>query len=137
MSKEIDQIRRHPNFTPFYEKLVRQQANQLWQIVRPLMHQSTSMDWEDLRILMYEAYSLGGDMAAAPYEWRFEFPQVGVPYNTNMINKDPYVHMSEEEVERRGLVVRLGFSPAVYLRDNSEGMVRTEQITRQKVLLRS
>ncbi len=137
ISKEIRQIRERPDFPRFLDTLVRNQGNKLWAIVRPLMHHNTTRDWEDLSLLMYEAYAVAGDMAASPYEWRFDFAQVGSPYNTTMVNKDPYVRGNEDEIARRGLVVRLGFAPAIYYRDNSGGMVRTGQSTRQHVLLKS
>jgi hypothetical protein len=137
ISKEIRQIRGHPNFLVFRDNLVRNQGNKLWAIVRPMMHQTTAMDWEDLRILMFEAYSVAGDMAARPYEWRFDFADIGSLYTTSMVNRDPYVHGHDDEIVNRGLAVRLGFVPAVFLRDNSDGMVRVGQVTRQQVLLKS
>ena len=137
MSKEIQQIRANPNFPRFLDILVRNQTNKLWVIVHPLMHQSTHMDWEDLRLLMFEAYSVAGDMAAGPYEWRFDFAQIGSPYDSSsMINRDPYIRGHEDDLARRNLVVKLGFSPAVHLRDNAEGIVRTSQLTTHQVLLK-
>ena len=95
------------------------------------------MDWEDLLTLMHEAYSVAGDMAALPYEWRFDFVPVGSPYDASMINQDPYVQGNEEDLARRGFVVRLGHAPAIYYRDNSGDAVRTGRVTHHKVLLKS
>jgi hypothetical protein len=136
ISKEIRQIREHHNFPPFLDKLVQHQTNKLWAIVHPLMHQATGMDRADLRTLMDQAYSVAGDMAAAPFEWRFDFARIGSNYHTTMINRDPYIIGNEEDLAGRGLLVRLGFFPAVYLRDNSGGEVRTGQITRHHVLVK-
>lgn len=136
IGREIQQIREHPNFPHFLETLVRNQVSKLWAIVRPLMHHTTHMDWEDLRILMYEAYSVAGDMAASPYEWRFEFAQIGSNYDSRMINRDPYLRGHEDDLARRGLCVRLGFAPAVHLRDNSGGVVKTGQVMHPQVLLK-
>ncbi len=136
ISKEIRQIRENPKFPRFLDTLVKNQGNKLWAIVHPLMHHTTAMDWEDLRTLMYEAYSVAGDAAARPYEWRFDFAQIGSNYNSSMINRDPYIRGHEEELARRALVVRLGFLPAVYLRDNADGVVRAGQVTRHQVLMK-
>jgi hypothetical protein len=137
IGKEIRQIRDHPNFQRFLDTLVRNQGNKLWAIVKPLMHQTTTMDWEDLSLLMREAYTVAGDMAASPYEWRFDYAEVGTPYDTTMVNKDPYARGNDDEIARRGLVVRLGIAPAVYYRDNSGETVRIGQSARHHVLLKS
>lgn len=136
ISKEIRQMRSKPDFQRFLDTLVKNQGNRLWAIVHPLMHHTTAMDWEDLRTLMYEAYAVAGDMAASPFEWRFDFAQIGSNYNTSMINRDPYLRGHEDDLARRGLLVRLGLAPAVYLRDNTGGVVRTGQITRHQVLVK-
>jgi hypothetical protein len=136
ISKEITQIRSNPDFPPFLDTLVQTQSHKLWSIVKPLMHHTTSMDWTDLRTLMYEAYHVAGDMAATPVEWRFDFAQIGTNYHPSMRSRDPYIHGHEEDLATRGLYVRLGFIPAVYLRDSAGGVVRTEQLTRQQVLVK-
>lgn len=101
------------------------------------MHQTTTMDWEDLHTLMHEAYIVAGDMAALPFEWRFDFATIGSPYDASMVNQDPYVQGNEEELARRGYPVRLGHAPAVFYRDNSGDTARTGRVTRAKVLLKS
>lgn len=137
MSQEIRQIREHPNFPPFLRTLISNKCERLWTIVKPLMHKPTSMDWDDLKILLHEAYSVAGDMFSVPYEWRFDFATNGTTYCASMINRDPYVHGDEEELARRIMYIKLGFTPAVHFRDNTGGIVTTGQITRQQVLLKS
>lgn len=136
ISKEIRQIRAIPDFQRKLDDLVKIQAPKLWAIVKPLMHHNTAMDWEDLNTLMYEAYSVAGDMAAAPYEWRFDFAPIGSPYHTSMVNRDPYIHGHEDDLATRNLVVKLGLSPAVHLRDNTGGFSRIAQVVRHQVLVK-
>lgn len=136
LSKEIQQIRERPTFSLFLNTLVTNQCAKLWSILSPLMHVRTNMDRSDLAILMYEAYDLAGDMAAAPLEWRFEFAEIGSDYHTSMINRDPYIKEQEDDLATRGLVVKLGVLPAVYLRDSPDGVVRVQLLKRPHVLLK-
>lgn len=100
------------------------------------MHKTTPKDWEDLKTLMKQAYLVAGDMASLPYEWRFDFPRCGIPYQTTMINRDPYIHdLTDQQIANRRLPVRLGFIPAVYWRDNSNGQIKTGQLIRPQVLI--
>jgi hypothetical protein len=75
-------------------------------------------------------------MASEPYEWRYDFAPIASPYNTSMINRDPYLRGHEEDLARRNLVVRLGFRPAVYLRDNKDGVAMISQLTQHHVLVK-
>ncbi len=102
------------------------------------MHRSTEpSDWEDLRDLIYTAYCIAGEMWATPFEWRFDFAPVGLLYNTNtMVNKDPYIKGTREELARRTLFVKLGYTPTVYLRDNADGYPRIAQIALHRVLVK-
>jgi hypothetical protein len=137
ISKEIREIRSKLDFAIRLDELVKSQAAKLWAIVKPLMHQQTVRDWEDLNLLMYQAYSVASDMASAPYEWRFDFAPIGSPYDTSMINKDPFLRGPDEDVARQNVVVKLGYSPAVFLRDSKDGVVMIAQLTRHQVLVKS
>jgi len=136
ISKEIREIRSEPDFAVRLDALVKNQTAQLWLIVKPLMHQQTARDWEDLAALMYETYSIATDMASTPYEWRYDFAPIASPYNTSMINRDPYLRGREEDLVRQNVVVRLGFRPAVYLRDNKDGVPVVAQLTQHHVLVK-
>lgn len=136
ISKEIREIRSEPDFAVRLDALVKNQTAQLWLIVKPLMHQQTARDWEDLAALMYETYSIATDMASTPYEWRYDFAPIASPYNTSMINRDPYLRGREEDLVRQNVVVRLGLRPAVYLRDNKDGVPVVAQLTQHHVLVK-
>jgi hypothetical protein len=136
IGREINDIRTHPNFPPYFDTLVKKQGNDLWKIVKPLMHGKTNQDWDDLRLLMHEAYNLAGDMSCGPYEWRFNFVPVGANYHPGMVNKDPFTDGPPLELAQRRLKVRLGITPAVHLRDNTGGEVKTAELTAPMVLLK-
>ena len=139
ISIEKKQIIKKNSFLAFLETRIRSQCDKLWSILRPLMHQATARDWEDLADMMRQAYYLASDMATTPYLWRFEFAAIGARFQSPaMVSRDPYVMVaSDEELAKKGYPVRLGYVPAVILRDNEAGVVRIANITRQKVILKS
>ncbi|KAF7512632.1 hypothetical protein GJ744_000893 [Endocarpon pusillum] len=137
IAQDVQRIRAHPDFLSYFQRLVCSQATKLWAIVHPLMHYPTlPFDWEDLKSLIYTAYCISGEMWATPFEWRFDFTPVGTPYDPSMVNKDPYIKGTREELARRNLVVKLGITPAVYMRDSADGFARTAQLTSHQVLVK-
>lgn len=137
VAKDVQRIRAHPDFLNFFQRLVCSQATKLWAIVHPLMHSPTApSDWQDLLSLIYTAYCISGEMWATPFEWRFDFTPVGFPYQPSMVNRDPYIKGTWEQLARRNLVVKLGYTPAVFMRDSADGFPRHSQLTSHQVLVK-
>ena len=105
-------------FEAFFYKICKDRGNDLWAIIKPMMHQKTSKDWEDMMMLMVEAHNVAGMMLGGPYEWRFDFNNVKDPFRQrSMMCKDPFMKaISPEEKERKGAVIRLAVSPLVGFR---------------------
>lgn len=117
ISQEINSLKRHGTFRNYFDKLCRDRGNDLWGIVKPLMHQKTSQDWNDLHNLMVEAHNLALFMQNGPYEWSLNFYNVNDPFiPETMINKDPFMKQPPYELQQGGAVVRLGVSPLIGFR---------------------
>ena len=139
MASEIRDLRDNPAFASFFSTLCRTRANDLWSIVKPMMHQKTSQDWDDLLYLVVEAHNVAGAMFTGPYEWKIDFPNVNDLFQpSRMINQDPFIRgINPQELEVRGVVVRLGVSPFVSFRSSSNKMeMETTNVHMANVLIK-
>lgn len=116
--EEVGGLKNGAMFEVFFYKICKDRGNDLWAVLKPMMHQKTSKDWEDLMLLMIEAHNIAGAMLGGPYEWRFDFNNpTDVFRQRTMTCKDPFMKsIGPEEKETRGAVVRLGVSPLVGFR---------------------
>ena len=138
VANEINGLRNHPGFADFFNQLCRNRGNDLWAMVKPLMHQKTTKDWDDLFTLMQAAHKLAGAMYCGPNEWRFDFPEAGTAFRQDtMINKDRlYTGVSGAELERRGATIKLAYAPTLALRSSANGNINTCKVFMANVLLK-
>lgn len=126
-------------FKDFMREMCRDKGNQIWKLVKPMMHQKTSNDWNDMYALMTEAHKLAIDMILSANEFTFETVDIQSRFNHNaMINKDQsMMSIPAQDLVQRGAVVRLPITPKVLARgfDNG-GNINERVIYRSTVLLK-
>lgn len=138
IAAQMQVMKQKPGFGTFVDNLARSRGNELWKIVQPLMHVKTSRDWEDMHWLMNEAHNLAIMMYSGPDQYRFETPQAGQFFKSgDMVPKDPYPNIAtHEQLEARGVRVKLGISPHVIVKTSTPlGLVSESTVVRAVVLL--
>lgn len=117
----MDKLGRNPHFQSFVSNIARTRGNELWGILKPMMHHKTSRDWDDLFHLMLETHDLARMMFSGSEEYKFDFPILGQPFRAAiMIPRDPYKNVKAvEELEAERVTVRLGITPIVTVRTST------------------
>jgi hypothetical protein len=102
-------------FKEWFQQLCRSKGNELWKLVKPMMHQKTTNDWNDMYALMYGCHKLAVEMILSGKEFTFESVDIQARFNPgNMINKEgTMMGISGEDLARRGTVVKLGITPKI------------------------
>lgn len=108
-------------FKEWFQQLCRNKGNELWKLVKPMMHQKTTNDWNDMYALMYGCHKLAVEMILSGKEFTFESVDIQARFNPgNMINKEgTMMGISGEDLARRGAVVKLGITPKILARSYS------------------
>jgi len=133
-------LRQRPGFDDFFNAISRSRGNELWEIVKPMMHQKSSRDWEDLFELVQEAHKLALMMYSGAEEYKFETPTIGQRFQrATMIQRDPWTNVNPpEQLEASGATVRLGITPHVTIRsNNAAGHVRSATVLPAQVLIKT
>lgn len=126
IASQMASLNQRPDFESFVSTLARTRGNELWAIVKPMMHAKTSRDWDDLHTLVVEAHHLAKLMYSGQDQFRYEMPSVNQPFRKEaMLPKDPYPNIHTlEQLEARGTTVRLAITPHVIARTHTaEGHV--------------
>lgn len=136
---EILKLKQRPDFEQYVQTLARLRGNEIWAILKPMMHQKTSRDWEDLMQLMVEAHQAAAFMFTGAEEYRFDLPVCGALYAPQrMVTRDvfPNVKSAEQLVAERAQV-RLAITPHLTVRScDSEGHVASATVVPASVLLK-
>lgn len=119
LSEIADHVSRMTNdesFDAFFTQLCRDKGNELWKLVKPMMHQKTTNDWSDMHALMHECHRLAINMILSCHEFTYEDVDMQSRFNpATMINTDQcMMGLSGEDLVHRGAVVKLGVTPKVY-----------------------
>jgi hypothetical protein len=139
MATEVKRIKSNPNFAGFVHNLARTRGNELWGIVKPMMHNKTSRDWEDLYELMVKAHELAEMMYSGSEEYKFDFPIMGQPFRKDFMEvRDPHSRLIDPvDAERRSMQVRLGMTPLITIRQSTaDGLVKAGTVLKAIVLLK-
>ena len=148
MTTKIQALKSKPNFIDFCQQKTLDHMQKLWHLIGPLTHpqSNTTIDpltgnsqaWTDLSAIVSEAEMLALDMYSVPFEYRFEFPVVNEAFDpVTMVNSDAFVTGDPMALAASDCRVRLGITPVVRARDNSDcemGVVRVMSLG--SVLLR-
>lgn len=140
IAQQIKQLASHPKFEEFLQYVARQRSNELWAIVKPMMHQKTTRDWDDLLTLVIEAHRIAVKMFSGADEFRFEIPPVGIPFKPEkMVARDPHQGFTGDLQQERGnATVRLGITPHITVRTSTaEGHVKSSTVMSASVLVRT
>jgi len=127
-----------PDWEVKFHRLCKQRGNELWGILKPMMHIKTACDWDDLYALMIEAHQLAALMYSGAEEYQFVFPVIGTRFDkTIMASKDiAFSHFTSEELEARAAMVKLCITPQVLVRINTQaGTVNSSTLVQACVLL--
>ncbi|KAL4912805.1 hypothetical protein BDW62DRAFT_216029 [Aspergillus aurantiobrunneus] len=124
MATHVTTFSKSPNFGEFTHQKIHYHLSKLWKYIGPLGHDSTNQNgsmWIDLNTIIAEALFLAIDMYSVPLEYRFEFPEPSEPFDTStMINRDPYALGDPLVLQNSDARVRLGITPIVRVRNNSQ-----------------
>ena len=137
IGRDIETIMAIPNFNDLLYGLVQQQSSDLYDLIYPLMHRPGKSPYYDLINLIYEAYDVSMVMGFLPVDWEFEYPSTNVRFQPVMVNRDPGVFLSTEEIMAGDWRVRLGFIPRVMFKAYDNNFVSDWLVFRPHVLLRS
>jgi len=123
IGQQMLKLRQRPDFEQYCGVLAHQRGNQLWAIIKPMMHQKTSRDWDDLYLLMVEAHNAAALMFSGSEEYRFELPVTGTLFEPKtMVCRDTYQNIkSQDQLVAERALVRLSISPHVTVRKTSPG----------------
>lgn len=136
---EVIKIRHRPDFLQQCQNLAHQRGNEIWAILKPMMHQKTSRDWEDLLQLMVEAHKAAAYMFSGAEEYRFDLPLCGALFAPGrMVARDVFPNVkSEQALVAERAQVRLAITPHVTVRSSTpEGHVDTATVVPASVLLK-
>lgn len=136
----MQKLKQNRNFENHVNNLSRIRGNELWSILKPMMHQKTSRDWDDLYTLMLEAHSLAQLMYSGSEEYRFDYPVMGQPFRRDTMDpRDPFKNIHPpEQLEANGATVRLGITPHIVCRTStSAGHVRSITMLKALVLIKA
>ncbi|KAL3481972.1 hypothetical protein BJX99DRAFT_217900 [Aspergillus californicus] len=124
MTNHLSILSKHPSFAEFSHQRIQSHLSRLWAYIGPLGHDPTNQSgqmWMDLSAIVSEAQSLAIDMYSVPLEYKFEFPEPDEHFDPlTMINRDPYVHGDPHGLKNGETRVRLGITPIVRMRNNSQ-----------------
>jgi hypothetical protein len=140
MADQVRKIKSNPNFHVFIQSLSRSRGNDLWAILKPMMHQKTSRDWDDLYELMLKAHELAEMMYSGSEEYKFDFPMMGQPFRQDFMEpRDPFKNVrTPSQLQAMGATVRLGMSPLITGRTSTaDGHVNSTQVLKAFVLLKT
>ncbi|KEF53209.1 uncharacterized protein A1O9_10657 [Exophiala aquamarina CBS 119918] len=123
IGQQMMRLRQRPDFAEHCGTLAHQRGNDIWAIIRPMMHQKTSRDWDDLLLLMIEAHNAAALMFSGSEEYRFEMPLAGTPFDLRtMVCKDTFQNIKPHgQLVAERAQVRLSISPLVVVRKTSPG----------------
>ena len=110
----------NPRFESWVDREVSEQNAKLWSKLGALVGVNTNgrEAREALKEIWSDAYRVGVKMACKPSIFSADFPAVGHYFNpATMVNKDPEVVMSGNQLASMGAIVRLAVTPAVTERD--------------------
>ena len=133
-------MRYNHNFQFFVDNIARKRGNELWDILKPMMHQKTSRDWEDLYDLMLKGYELAEMMHSGSEEYKFEFPATHTPFRkATMEPREQFQTVyTPDQLEQMGAAVRLGYTPLITARTSTAaGHVSSTQILKAFILLKN
>jgi hypothetical protein len=117
---QMSVLKQKPGFQDFVNKLTRDRGNQLWAILKPMMHNKTTRDWEDLHSLMIEAHHLAQVMNAGAEQYRFETPTANQTYRKEFMVPRDRSGIPPEQFERRGgATVKVGLTPHIIVRTST------------------
>ncbi|KAK5047516.1 hypothetical protein LTR84_006613 [Exophiala bonariae] len=139
IAMEIFKLKQRPDFENFLQTRARQRGNELWAILKPMMHQKTSRDWDDLLVLMIEAHRAAAYMFTGAEEYRFDLPNCGALYvPETMLTRDIFPNVkSEQQLVAERAQVRLAITPHLTVRSSdSEGHVISSTVVPASVLLK-
>lgn len=139
IGQQMMKLRQRPDFDHFCQSISRQRGNEIWAIIKPMMHTKTSRDWDDLMLLMTEAHTAAAYMFSGSEEYRFEIPAAGVLYTPGpMVARDIHQNIkSNEQLVAERAQVRLSITPHVTVRKNSPGgLVSSATVIPASVLLK-
>lgn len=131
IANHVDGLMSAQGFTEWFQQHCRDNGNELWKLIKPMMHQKTTNDWNDMYALMHDANKLAVEMILSTNEFTFENVDIHTRFDPgSMINKEStMMGMSGEDLARRGAVVKLGVTPKVRARgytskgNTNEGLV--------------
>jgi hypothetical protein len=123
IASHVNKLLNAPGFKEFIHGTCRDKGNQIWKLVKPMMHQKTSNDWNDMYALMTDAHKLAIDMLLSGNEFTFEHVDIQTKFSSNiMINKDQsMMSIPGQDLAQRGAVVRLPITPKVLARAYDNG----------------
>ncbi|KAL5338506.1 hypothetical protein BJX70DRAFT_200347 [Aspergillus crustosus] len=124
MTTHLITLSKKSNFPEFNQQRIQSHLTKLWTYIGPLGHDPSNQAgqmWLDLGSIVTEAHALAIDMYSMPLEYRIEFPGQGEHFDpSTMINRDPYVHSDPQSLKNGETRVRLGITPIVRIRNNSQ-----------------
>lgn len=130
--------RAKPDFPEFLQHKIREYMLRLWPLIGPLTNnECLNQVWADLTAIVSDAQILALDMHSVPFEYKADFPIMGDPVNlTTMVNSDPFVAEEPQTLASGEWKVRLGVTPVVCARDNSNDAAAVTVLSLGHVLLR-
>jgi hypothetical protein len=140
IAEQIQKLTVNPNFDGYVNNIARNRGNELWAVLKPMMHQKTSRDWEDLHDLMIRGHELAQTMYSGSEEYKFDFPVIGQRFREDSMEpREPYRNiLSSSQLEAMGATVRLGMTPLITARTSTAaGHVNSTQILKAMVLLKT
>ncbi|EXJ68456.1 uncharacterized protein A1O5_08248 [Cladophialophora psammophila CBS 110553] len=140
MAEQIQKLKMNPHFQNFVNNIARSRGNEIWKVLKPMMHTKTSRDWDDLHELMINAHQLAQMMFSGSEEYKFDFPVMGQLFsNSWMEPRDPFRNFhSPEQLEAMGATVRLGITPLISVRSSTpSGHVKSCCIVKAFVLIKA
>ncbi|KIW34691.1 uncharacterized protein PV07_01455 [Cladophialophora immunda] len=140
MAAQVQKLKTNPNFQNFVNNIARTRGNEIWRVLKPMMHSKTSRDWDDLYELMIKAHQLAQMMFSGSEEYKFDFPAMGQQYRKDwMESRDVFKNVhTPEQLEAMGATVRLGITPLISVRTSTpEGLVKSSTIMQAFVLIKA
>ncbi|OAG42062.1 hypothetical protein AYO21_03797 [Fonsecaea monophora] len=140
MADQVQKLKTNPNFQNFVNNIARVRGNEIWKVLKPMMHSKTSRDWDDLYELMINAHQLAQTMFSGSEEYKFDFPVMGQAFQKAWMEpRDPFKNVhTPEQLEAMGATVRLGITPLISVRTSTQGgLVRSCTILKSFILLKA
>lgn len=136
LAAQTEIAKKQAPFAGFSEGKAQEHHAQLWALAGPLTADGSNRAWTELGAIAADAQGLACDMYAVPFEYKFEFVATDETFNpAEMVNRDPAA--ADAAALRNGEAkVRLGISPAVRIRNDSDNVAVIKQGSLATVLLR-